>query len=217
MKTKITVIKLTDKEKSRMQNGIEYRVTKLGNIQVPPDRKIFLDKTNRFWYQTRISFFRYSTDFQGRQTFTVSGYKFVFTQNTFDIFEDKSPAGAKPLNAVIDINVGKSFRLKNGIKTNIVAFVKAGDCASQDTYIGVYRDGTIRFDVNGKLLSHAEKEDWSIDGEFTDKKIWVVVRKVNNDLKSEVFESENASKQFVEVVRKTPGYGVIVSQYSTLI
>ncbi len=179
-------------------------------ISSSPNRRIFIDEKNQFWYLAGGHVYpeKYAyTQYNGShyQAITISGSRLIFQANSkLELIETSS--GKPDVRSLpFALNVGYVYRLNNSFKMKIVALETDMDFVSGPTYIGVYRqngtDSAIRFNVNGKVISHGGNIEYDIESEWTLKDLWVVVGPNSDSYPltyfSTTFPTEEAAMNFV--------------------
>jgi len=190
-----------------------YRIVGIDGRAVADDRFIYLDNSKYCWYAKDSSHdpVRYHVNRSGYQHVTLNGV--IFRINTGVKFEVRRNIAAIYKRAVTQYRgamvLDKVYRLKNGAKMQLVAKVVAGDFSSETIYIGAYKNGTVRYSADCKLLSHGGKDEWSIECEWKNVELWVITySEMDGKFKSATLTSEAAADAYVKehklcVVAKT--------------
>lgn len=195
-KVKAQVIDTTAEEK-RACGQTSRRVISINGVKVPENRKIFIDSDNRFWYQSHgmTSACKYHVTSMGYQAITLNGNRYeaypkrVVVETVFSYDTNKASA--------IAMKEGGVYRLKNGTKIQIVAKMSAGDFASEPTLVAVYKNGTARYSLDGRLLSHGGDSNWTIVSEWKNIDLWTVTVQLKGDYQTHTFHNERAADVFI--------------------
>ena len=192
-KVKVQVVDTTAEEK-QVCRQTSRRVISINGVKVPTNRKIFIGGDNRFWYQSTgmVSACKYHITSMGYQAITLNGNRYEAYPKRIEI---------EIVNSVQDstlrLEENKVYRLNNGTKIQIVAKVAAGDFASVSTWVAVYKNGTARYAIDGKLLSHGGDSNWAIASEWKNVDLWTVTVQLKGDYHTHTFHNERAADVFI--------------------
>lgn len=192
----IRTITLGASEQIKTHTGsiIVKQVTHFNDTKVQDNRLIYLDNKRYFWYNTgddRV--YRYHIKNDNCQVITVAGTAFVAYKN--DLKDEN--VTALDVDGSCDLKVGGIYRLRNGVKMQLVSCLAEGEFASEATFVGVYKDGTIRFSARRKLLSHGGDQNWAIVSEWKEVDLWQVTSlNGNGQYLTHNFKSEADANEF---------------------
>jgi hypothetical protein len=117
-------------------------------------------------------------------------------------------------NDLDQIERNKLYKLRNGFKVKIIEFVNDSRFSTTAQWIGVYSNpknknelATIRFEVNGRVLSHDRVKEYDIVGEYAASTFIVLfkngdqveIRNFDTLEKAEKFKSNLARNEFIRI------------------
>lgn len=151
-----------------------------GHQNYSASRKIYIDeKYKKLYYKFHADDQAYQYELMGGiQKLVINGHK--LNVNIVQIEIQILGENQQSQSSQIIPEVGKQYRLRNEAIVKIVAFENDKNFVSEPTYIGVClfgeNDGTIRYSREGKLLSHGKVTNFEIVSEYTENKIWLVIK-----------------------------------------
>lgn len=194
-----------------------HRVLSFDNVEVPASRKIFLDKaagkfyylhSNSFVYEYKVSW----NNLEWYQQITMFGTTYQVSASTKTIFEWNSskytPPKALTESKIKILKVGANYRLANDTRVKIVAFVTAEDgFCTEGTFIGVYQAkdslGTIRFSIDGQLLSHGGDKNYFLESEWKEEILWSIVYRDQTGVRRVITELDSENTITEEGITKS--------------
>jgi len=207
---------ITIKE-TKISSNVTHQVIRINGLPVNQDsrKSIFYNKHSRtLWYSVNgVTVGRYAPVKNSIYRVTVSGTKYTIDFSLVGGLKIIEEDNQKP-NDLDCLEKDKLYKLRNGFKVKLIQFVHDAKFSTTAEWIGIYSNpknknelATIRFDLEGRVLSHDRVKEYDIVGEYTTSTFIVLfkngslieIRNFDTPEKAEKFKSNLAPGEFIRI------------------
>jgi hypothetical protein len=203
-------------KETKISSNVTHQVIRINGIPVNRDSRnsIFYNTHSRtLWYSINgVTVGRYVPAKNSIYRVTVSGTKYTIDFSLvggLKIIEDDEQ---RPND--LDLAHFELYKLRNGFKVKLIQLVNDPRFSTTAQWIGIYSSpknknelATIRFDLEGRVLSHDRVKEYDIVGEYTattfivlfKNGVQVEIKNFDTLEKAEKFKSTLAGNEFIRI------------------